>query len=342
MTIKEIAALAGVSPSTVSRVINHPTIKVASKAVEDRIWKIVQEYHYVPNPSARNLRIKKKEETSSPDLKSIACVMARSLTSDPFFAEIARSIEQEAFRLGYRVKYIFSLLDINEKTIKDTIATMKVDGIAILGRFQKETLVLIKKYFKRVVYTGLNPIDTKYDQVICNGYEASKTAMEYLISLGHQKIAYIGERNNETRYHGYVDTLQLHNLSVQKDNIINTTLSSEEGYQATKKLLEQNPHVTALFCANDLTAIGALKAVRELGLLVPNDLSIIGIDDIETSQFVSPMLTTIRIPMSELGTMTAKLLIDRIQCGKRISAKIELPHELIRRQSCGPAVTIDK
>lgn len=110
----------------------------------------------------------------------------------------------------------------------------------------------------------------------------------------------------------------------------------ESGYKKTLDYLNKHgpPHNTAYFCANDLTAIGALKAIKEFGLDVPKDISLISIDNIETAQYVSPMLTTINIPMDELGKLTAKILIDRIENGKSIPLKVEVPYSVVKRESC--------
>ncbi|QHQ59482.1 substrate-binding domain-containing protein [Anaerocolumna sedimenticola] len=336
MTLKEIAKMAGVSISTVSRVINQSNSKVASKEVQDTIWRIVRETNYMPNSTARNLKLGNNSEYSVPLAKTIGCIFARSniTTNDPFFSQIARAIEQEAFRQGYIMKYSFSAYDINDANTFHVISSNQVNGIAVLGRFDKNLLTFIKKQYKHVVYTGLNTIDTDFDQVICDGYQASVAAVKYLHNLGHTSIGYVGEKSKELRYQGYLDTMNSLSLPVTRENIIVTPLSSEGGYNGVKEYLKKGLNVTALFCANDLTAIGAMKAIKEYGLNIPADVSIISIDDIDTAQYMSPMLTTIRVPMEELGKMTAKILIDRIENGKTLPIKVELPFSIITRESC--------
>lgn len=335
MTLKEIADLAGVSVSTVSRVINHGNAKVASKEVKDTIWKIVRETNYIPNSAARNLKLGNSEYAGQ-SLKTIGCIFARSKNTrdDPFFSQIARALEQEAFRQGYILKYSFSAYDINDPGTFHLITSNQVNGIAVLGRFDKALLSFIKKQYKHVVYTGLNTIDAGFDQVICDGYQASLAAVNYLYKLGHTSIGYVGEKQKEIRYQGYLDAMEHLNLPILKENIIVTQISSEGGYNGVKEFLKKELHATALFCANDLTAIGAMKAIKEKGLAIPLDLSLISIDDIETAQYMSPMLTTIRVPMEELGKMTAKVLIDRIENGKSLPMKVELPFSVITRESC--------
>ncbi len=336
MTLKEIAKLAGVSVSTVSRVINSNNAKAASKEVHDNIWRIVRETNYIPNTAARNLKLHKASEGLSSSTKTIGCIFARSnsTVNDPFFSQIARAIEQEVYRKGYIMKYSFSAYDINDANTYHMITNNPVNGIVVLGRFDKNLLDFINKQYKHVVYVGLNKIDSEFDQIISDGYQASIAAINYLHKLGHSSIAYIGEKQKELRYQGYLDAMNTLKLPVLRENIIVAPMSSEGGYNGVKEYLKKGKNVTALFCANDSTAIGAMKAIKECGYRIPDDLSVISIDDIDTARYMSPMLTTIRIPMEELGKMSAKILLDRIENGKGINVKVELPFQIITRESC--------
>ena len=336
MTLKEIAKEAGVSISTVSRVVNKNSPGAASKEVQDKIWAIVRRTGYMPNASARTLKM---GNSSHPDVssRSIACLFARTTdtVTDLFFTSLCRSIEQEAFKRNYMLKYSFSSFDINHPGSFRLISDHHVDGVVILGRCDKPLLKTLKTYFNYVAYTGLNHLDAKYDQIICNGEEAAIAAVSHLIRLGHKKIAYIGETKEENRYTGYQTALQNNRLSLEKKRIANVVLSSEGGYQGAKKLLAAGCDATAYFCSNDVTAIGAMRAIQEAGLKIPEDISIISIDDIDTAQYLNPLLTTVHIPVEEMGQMTAKILIDRIEGGHRLPVKIDLPFYIAVRDSCG-------
>lgn len=337
MTLKEIAREAGVSISTVSRVINQSNSNAASKEVQDHIWEIVRRTGYTPNSSARNLKTGTGGLISEPS-HSIACLFARTpdAITDPFFSQLARNIEKEAFKQNYILKYSFTSIDIRHPSTFHLIANNQVDGVAILGRCDKQMLSFLKKYFNHVIYSGLNSLNAKYDQILCEGVKASEAAVEYLIKLGHREIAYVGETKDEERYTGYISTLQKHNIPVQNEYISNVILSSEGGYSGTKALLERTRDMTAVFCPNDLTAIGAMRALQEAGLKIPQDISVISIDDIDMAQYLSPMLTTIHVPLDEMGKTTAKILIDRIQGGHHLPMKISLPFYLAVRESCAP------
>ena len=332
MTLKDIAKEANVSVSTVSRVINGNVANAASEEVQDRIWRIARTGGYVPNRSAQALKIGAPGITKR---NSIGCIYARSADAlnDAFFSALTRSMEQEAIKAGYFVKYAFTAFDINNPSTLQQILSNEVDGVAVLGRCNADTLKFLKNHFCKVVYTGLNALDADYDQVICDGNAVATDAMEHLISHGHTRIGYIGETKNEIRYEAYCNTLKKHRIPFDKNIVTNVPVSSEGGYRGVKRILERTSDVTALFCMNDITAIGVIKAIQQEGLCVPDDISVISMDDIEIAQYVSPMLTTMHIPIEEMGKMAAKVLIDRINGGHTLPLKISLPYYLAKRES---------
>ncbi len=337
MTLKEIAAEAGVSISTVSRVINKSGKSPASQEVQDKIWEIVRRTGYIPNTTARNLK-KGDSQDESKRTNSIACLFARipDAATDTFFSTLARSIEREAFQHNYILKYTFTAIDTQHPGILGVLADKQVDGVAVLGRCDKQLLKFLKQHFRYVAYTGLNELNAKYDQIICDGYQAAISAVNHLIELGHTKIGYIGEVENEIRYQGYCTAMANAGLPIYKGHVINVTMTPEGGYRGTQALLDTGCNATAFFCCNDNTAIGAMRAFQEHGLSIPKDISIISIDDIETAQYLTPMLTTVHIPLEDMGKMTAKTLIDRIEGGHTLPMKISLPHYIAKRESCGP------
>ena len=340
MTLKDISSRVGVSISTVSRVINNKDSKAASPEVQEKIWSIVRETGYTPNTAARNLKLGEGDEPVMKESRSIACIIARSENAieEPFFLDLSRSIEKEAFKHGYVMRYTSSAYNLTSSDTFNIISNTKVDGVVVLGRFNLNLSAFLKNHYKNVVYAGLNSIDYNYDQVICDGYKASITAVKHLASLRHTNIGYIGETSNEVRFKGYCDTLKELDLPINQQNIIDAHLSTDGGYNGAKKLLNNKTNPSSIFCANDITAIGALKALKESGLRVPEDISIISIDDIDMAQYVSPMLTTIHIPIEELGKITAKTLIDRIEHGHALPMKIEIPFTLTKRESCAMKV----
>ncbi len=333
MTLKDIAKEAGVSVSTVSRVINDTDSKAASPRVREKIWEIVRRTGYTPNYSARNLKLGKGNTGTASH--SLTCLFARtpSAPQNPFFSTIAKSVEIEAYKQNYFLKSSFSVFDINNP---DTYHELQdnTNGVVILGRCDNATLKFLRQSCRYLVYTGLNPLEIKCDQVLCDGYQATYTAMQYLYELGHRRIGFVGETENENRFMGYRSFQKDHYLPYDESFVSSVPLTSADAYEGTIELLRRQDSLTAVFCGDDIAAIGVLSAIRDSGLKVPEQLSVISIDDIETAQFLSPMLTTIHVPMEEMGKVAAKILIDRINGGHTLPQQVKLPFSLSKRESC--------
>lgn len=335
MSIKEVAKLAGVSPSTVSRVVNSGYTTAASSETQQKIWEAVRQVGYLPNQNARSLKHPQHESKQS---LSIDCVYARVVNQylDPFFTVLMRAAEMEAFKSGYNLRYHYSVVDIQQGNANSVDSHAK--SALVLGRLEPGALKLLRKWYKNIVVVGLNTLqDDELDQVISSGYDATCACISYLMSLGHTKICYMGETVNEQRFQGYLDSMKESGIKDISPYVIETPFNPTSGYASANELLKRELDFTAIFCANDMSAVGALKALREHKLKVPQDVSLIGINDMETVRYLDPMLTTIHIPLEEMGRMGTKLLIDRIEGGHSLPIKMEIPHSLIRRESCGPA-----
>ncbi len=330
MSLKKIAEMAGVSPSTVSRVLNNTVSTCASPELKEKIWEAAHQLNYIPNVNARNLKTGKQTLMQS---YKIAVILARfhSLDDDPFFRELFQSIEEAMF------SYSCTLHTVENTELTDFSFLKEVDGIIILGRCSDDFLNKLKKYTRNIVGVDRNPTDYKIDEVICNGKTAAIKALEYLLSLGHRKIGYIGDCSSESRYIGYCETLINHNIPMNYDYILSTNQTYEHGYQAMCKILKQD--ISAVFCANDISAIGALKALREYSsghAKSVRKISVISIDNILLSQSSSPLLTTVNIPKEDMGRMAVTILIDRIRHKHNECLRVEFPCKIIERESCYP------
>lgn len=322
MSLKRIAEIVGVSPATVSRVLNNSYRSCASKEVKDKIWEVAREINYVPNIHAKNL--KKGEQLKLLKYK-IAIVLARieDLNSDPFFYELYREIENELFSRECIIHCLMKNYKIYENDFKN------IDGIIILGRCSNEFIDSLQKITNNLVGIWRNSMNFKIDEIICDGEKASSMALEYLIKLGHRKIGYIGDCSYESRYLGYYATLMKHNIPIDYSFIIQTHQTEEEGYNAMINLIYHSK-ITSVLCANDITAIGALKAIEES----KRKISVISIDNIEQAQLTEPLLTTINIPKNDMAHMAVNILFDRIQKKHNEKIKIEFPCKIIERESC--------
>jgi len=328
MTLKEIAERAGVSVSTVSRIINSDNDNFARKEVRDRVWGIIKESGYMPNQNARRLKLGQSGDSIAVT-GGVALVLTRNRDFDdnPFFAQVARAIEKEALALGFPVLLTYSVFDTKNNAVPD----IKTDGAIVLGRPAASVIPLLEKRHKTIVYVGRNTLDVPWAQVICDGSEAAEIAMKHLYNNGHKRIAYLGETENEVRFTAYRQFLAAHSLDSDRSLVHPCKHSGEDGYRAAKDIEAANP--TAVFCAADIIGIAAMKRFKENRIKVPNRISVISIDNIELSGYVSPMLTTVGMPIVELGNIAVQTLIDRITKRHKIPMKIILPNTLIRRES---------
>ena len=338
MSLKEIARITGTSVSTVSRVLNQPDYKCKSPKPEARIWAAAQEIRYTPNTAAQTLKsgirlARTEEKTMTFD---IFLTRFPSLSQDLFFSELFEFLKKELLRQQCVIGKFLTLPEVtsmlNEKS--SFSATDKhADGIILLGKCPSELISPLQNHYHNIVGIDRNPTDFAYDEVICNGTNAAITAMNYLISLGHKKIAYIGDCSYEARYIGYYQSLISHSLPLDYSNIYPTSQTREEGMKTMELILQRDSLPTAIFCANDSTALGVFDCLRHRRKkgYVP---SIISIDNIRESEQTKPMLTTIDIPKEEMAHHAVKLLLDRIHNGHNRAARIELPCKLLVRESC--------
>lgn len=330
MSLKQIASMVGTSVSTVSRVLNNTSSTCASKELQDKIWQAARETGYRPNEAARTL--KKGGESKA---SHVIIVMARvTADEDPFFSELLRCLEIELLQQG---AVIDDVIHADEYLQEDFT---KANGIIILGRCSSALLKQISDKNKNIVGIWRNSMNFNIDEVICDGKKAAKLAIRHLLSLGHQKIAYIGDCSYESRYVGYCDILFQNNIPLDYELIQQTNQTKKETETAFQKLMENKmtgkTDFSAIFCANDYTAIHVLELLRRLKPDVRNSISVISIDDIEDAQNTTPFLTTIRIPRQEMAHMAVMVLMDRIRKGHTDVLRIEFSGRLINRDSCRP------
>lgn len=332
VTLKDIADMAGVSVSTVSRVLNGASDKVARDEVKDKILEIARNYKYIPNKTAQSLQ--KGHMTAKTKEYKIGIIFARLDKDDynPFFMKISRTITKETVKAGHVVDFVILSAALRNSSAKEFFENHKVDGVIILGKFDRWLLDKVKMNISSYLYVGLNKLlYSDLDQVVCDGYSAAVTAVNYLANQGHKKIMYLGEVRGEARYKGYMHTMQFRKLETSRDAIVECRFTIKSAYSALLK--NYDPKYTAIFCGNDISGIGAIQALSELNYKVPNDVSVISIDDIDLIQDFTPLLTTVHIPITELGKMSLRMLLERIEKIRDIPVTVELPYQLLERQT---------
>lgn len=305
-TMKEVAAAANVSVATVSRVLNNNGY--VNEETRKKVLLAISNLDYVPNEVARSL-FKKQSKTIAlivPDIKN------------PFFPEIARAIED----VMSSQEYTLILCNSDEKVEKeimylDVMKQKYVDGIIIV------TSTLTPKHIEKrdIPIVALDrPISVDIPSVTVNNFEGAIQAVQHLKKIGCKKIAHIrGPRavsNADERYEGYIEQVEDEPWFCP-DLVVNGNYNVLETTEATKELLTKFPDIDGIFAGNDYMAVGVLKAAEQLGIQIPEDLSLIGFDGIQLGQLTSPEITTMAQPIYELGATAAELLLEMIE-GKPI------------------------
>ncbi len=333
-TIQDVARRAGVSRQTVSRVLNNKG--EVRPETRERVLAAIEELNYRPNAVARSMV---RGHTCT-----LGCI-APSLT-DFTFASIIEGAQAEARRLGYFILTGSAPTEQAVESLLEEFLHRQVDGLMVFnpyadGRF-RYLLPLIENGTP-VVYLGNTSRGEPVSSVRCDDPDGGFQATRYLLELGHTAIATItGPPNEECvgdRLNGYRRTLEENGLSVDDRRIVSGDWSALSGYRATRSLLEAGVPFTAIFAQNDQMAIGAIRALREAGLQVPRDVSVIGFDDIPLASYFDPPLTTLRQPMAELGEQAARLLISALRQSTPILEQLLLPACVVERASCAAPAT---
>lgn len=315
-TIKDVARICGVGVSTVSRAINnHPDINPETK---EKIMRVIEENHYIPNNSARNL---KRTESNT------IAIMIKGI-DNPFFLAMFKIFEQE---LG-KQDYTFLLQRVQQEedelaVARELVKEKRLKGIIFLGgRVDRDSMELRELGVPYVLCTFApekSVLTPQVNYISIDDEEESCRIVDYLCELGHKKIAiirpsYADRGIGRSRYNGYVRALKKHGIEVDpglvmymKDDI--EAFTPANGYAVTRELLETGREFSALFTMSDTTAIGACKALLEAGKRIPEDYSVAGFDGIEMANFYHPSLTTICQPKEEMARASIKMLLDLME-----------------------------
>lgn len=340
VTIKDIARHSNVSASTVSRVLNQDETLSVAEETRKRILQIAGKLEYKTINERR-----KEQKTSKNSNFEIGIVLCQSLEqelNDPYFLAIRQGIESECYSRGVFTTEVFR---INEQNF-DHVSSEK-DGLIIIGKLNKR---LVKKYNKNtenIVYIDFSPDEDEYDSVVIDFEKATNRVLDHLMEIGYKRIGYIGGNQIEHMDHHRYSSEDLRQLAFMHrltseglyypDDVYVGEFTMSHGYELMKEALWKDTLPEAFFVASDPMAIGAQRALQEAGVDIPNQVAIVGFDDIEMAQFASSPLTTVRVHTKEMGKAGVKLLIDRIN-GRDLPVKITFPTELVMRDSCGGSI----
>ncbi len=331
--VREVAHVAKVSVATVSLVINdNPRI---SQATQQRVRKVMEQLGYRPNRLAQNL--------SRRDTRVLA-VMMPSLShsfADRYFGELISGISDRAVKLGYKLLIEQATPEfIRERRHIDLFDRRFVDGVLCLGNSDKHPFLtdFLAGKFPTIVVNNYFPQWPDLDYVVADYRGGAEQAMNYLIQLGHRKIGMIMGSTRVQTARDVVDVYEkkLAEIGAEADPRWRQDGAFTEigGAGAVDALIREAPELTAILCGNDKMAIGALQYLDQAGIRVPQDISIVGFDDIQHAAFVKPPLTTVHLPLYEAGVLACEKLINRIH-GQREQVQAVLPTHLVVRNSTG-------
>ncbi|MCV9886069.1 LacI family DNA-binding transcriptional regulator [Metabacillus halosaccharovorans] len=334
-TIKDIAEKAGVSPAAVSRILNNDTTLSVGEETRKRVLEAAAALNYKPT--------RKRNVNKTTNMYEIGIVSAASQedeVSDPYFMAIRLGIEMACSKLPFKIKTM--IYAGNSSSFEEL---KQLDGVIVIGGIEPSSVQEYCHGHKNIVFINHLPETGEYDVVASGLDKAIEDVLNYLMDKGHTKIGFIGgydmyNRLNDSQSLGEVPDIR--NIAYEKvmkeKKLYRPQLvqigewGATGGYQLMRKFLEEGTLPTALVCASDQMAIGAMRALHEANIRVPQDLSVIGVNDIEAAEFLNPPLSTVRIHTDEMGRTAVKLLYDRLK-GREIPIKAVLSTKLMIRDS---------
>lgn len=333
VTIVTVAKAAGVSPATVSRVINGT--RPVSEELRRRVETALAEHRFQPNPSARAL---KGHRT-----RTLGVVV--SDFSNPFFTAVVRGVERVAGAASHTVVLCNSdERHERERQYLDLLRAKRIEGIILSPCEGSDPSAYEGLEHVPIVFIDREVSGVRADVVRVDNMRGARDAVAYLVGLGHERIATIaGPRNLTTgaeRLRGYEEALREAGLERRDEHVLHGNFRQESGYQLARQVLELRPRPTALFVANNLMTLGAMVALNEAGVEVPQALSVIGFDDVDWAMLTQPPLTVVAQPAYDVGAASAELLLKRIDVPTSNQRQtVLLTPELIIRSSTAPPTT---
>ncbi len=332
-TVHDVAKRADVAPITVSRVINNSGY--VSQATRKRVEAAVKELGYIPNTLARGLRSKRTN--------TLALVVTD--ITNPYFTLMARGVEDVAGDSGYTVIYSNTdEFEAKEEKYANILAQRQVDGVLLVpaGGNEKTIKFLVSNGISVVVLDRRVP-GVDIDFVRSDSEEGAYHLTNLLIRLGHKRIAFItgpnGVSTSADRLAGYRRALT--GAGFKNEIVYYGLYNQQSGNELTKQAMAQSPKPTAIFGANNFIMIGIIKALRDLNIYVPENVSVVGFDDLPESMLVKPFLTVARQPAYEMGRLATELLLKRISGELEEYQELILPTEIVERESSGPVKDSD-
>jgi LacI family transcriptional regulator len=329
-TLEEIAQMAGVGRSTVSRVLNNdPRVRDATR---ERILEIVRRENYRPNFAARTLASGRSDV-----IGAVVPMSLPSVFSDPFFPRFLEGVAVACDLADALLMLWLALPETERRQVDKVLGAGHVDGLIIAAHVIDDPLVeALRRGSKRFVLYGRYPADD-VSYVTVDDRAGARSIVSHLLRVGHERVATIAGPQHmfeaRDRLEGYHDALRDFGLQPSPELVVEGDWSEASGYAAMRRLLAAKPD--AVFAANDSMALAALRALNESGVRVPEEIAIVGFDDIPAAAAADPPLTTVRQPIRRLGEVATQTLLELIEEPSGPPRRVILPTELVVRTSCG-------
>lgn len=338
LTIIEIAKQSGVSRSTVSRVINDdPNVNAMTR---QRVRSVMQKLNFQPNAAARGLAAGRTRI-----LGLVIPMAVGALFSDPYFPQLIQGIAAASNQYDYSTMLWLAEPEYERKTIQQIVSASMIDGVIVASALTDDALIeAVRLRHIPFVLIGRHPVHNDITYVDVDNRNSSRDAVLHLLRLGYKRVATItGPLNmigGMDRLAGYKDALKARGLASDPQLIVVGDFTEQSGYNAMQELLPQTPD--AVFVASDTMALGAIRALREAGKRVPNDVALVGYDDMPFAARAEPPLTTVRQPIHRAGFVAAETLMELIREHDGAPRRVILPTELVIRESCGARMLSEK
>jgi DNA-binding LacI/PurR family transcriptional regulator len=330
MKIRDIANLAGVSTATVSHVIN--STRFVSEEVKQKVLEVIEHNGYTPNAHARNL--------ASRQSRTFGLIL--SDLSNPFFPDLVKSIQECAITKGYDVMMANTNYDQQRTLVSvQRMLEQRVSGVAVMTSEMDASLIgRMAEREVAMVFLDVGKIGPYVNNIAVNYEKGIREGVEHLLELGHRRIAYISGphalKSAQRRRLAFTKAMTKYGSSLHtQPSIYEGDFKATGGQQAVTEILRQKTRPTAIVAANDLMAMGALRELRKEGLRVPEDISVIGFDDIVFAALTDPQLTTIALPREEIGRAAVEALLNTIKQPNHLGREYKITSHLIVRESTG-------
>ncbi|NLJ90258.1 MAG: LacI family transcriptional regulator [Clostridiales bacterium] len=333
-TLSQIAKATGLSVTTVSRVLNHDETLNVPDETKFKIFEAAEKLDY------KTIKARKAENARLNRLSILILdwYSEYEMLNDPYYLYLMTTLEKQCALSNMNTIRVVNVNGEYKLTVD-----VKIDGMLAIGRFNPNQLNMLKDFTKNIVFLDSSPMEAKYSSVIPNYRLGVTQAIEYFLSLGHREIGFVGgevvgyeqEVIVDHRKQEFIQLLDKHGLYNSEYIFEGARISYEEGYKTILEAIQSGRKLpTALFVANDSMANGVMRALAECGINVPNDISIIGFNNLTSTQFMTPPLTTINIPMTFMADCAIETLQQTIENESILPRKIIVPCNLVVRDTC--------